>query len=291
MATYNGERYLRQQIDSILAQKGVEVILTVRDDGSTDTTCDILKAYSDKGCLKWYRGNNVGPAQNFMLLLQEAEDADYYAFSDQDDYWESDKLLAAVNQLEEAQNDLALYFSQTCLADEALHPLPHQIHIRPLLTYGESLVYQFIGGCTMVLTHALREAVNRYKPQTLYMHDVWIYCVCLAIGGKAFFDAKPHIYYRQHAQNVVGQGNRRNEWKRRVGRIAHLEQARYKTALELIEGYANEMPASNLALTQDFIKAKHNLLARLRLLCDKRLATSSPATSRRFRLALLMGIY
>ena len=71
MSTYNGERYLRQQIDSILQQEGVKVQLLVRDDGSTDNTLDILNGYAQKGLLKWYQGENLKSARSFLTLLKE----------------------------------------------------------------------------------------------------------------------------------------------------------------------------------------------------------------------------
>ena len=92
MSTYNGEKYLREQIDSILGQRGVEVSLLVRDDGSTDATLTTLDEYKESGRLDYYCGNNLGPARSFMHLLQNAPASDFYAFSDQDDKWMDDKL-------------------------------------------------------------------------------------------------------------------------------------------------------------------------------------------------------
>ncbi len=291
MSTYNGERFLHQQIESILRQDEVDVVLTVRDDGSTDKTCAILDEYQSQGLLTWYSGDNLGPARSFMQLLKDADEADYYAFADQDDFWKPEKLKVAVHQLEAAPDQPALYFCQTCLTDQDLNPLPHQIPISPLLTYGESLVYQFVGGCTMVLNPLLRKAINHYHPEVLYMHDVWIYSTCLSIGGKVFFDKQSHILYRQHSSNVIGQGNKLTEWKRRINRITTGQHARYNTALELLRGYENQMPQANFQLTKAFIEAKRNFITRLKLLYDNRLNTANIATSRAFRIALLFGTY
>ena len=100
MSTYNGEKYLKEQIDSILKQKGVKVNLLVRDDGSTDNTLSLLEEYKKKGLLDYCCGSNMKPARSFMELLSIAPDSDYYAFSDQDDYWEHDKLFNAVKNTE-----------------------------------------------------------------------------------------------------------------------------------------------------------------------------------------------
>ena len=102
MCTYNGEKYLKEQIDSIQNQKGVSVFIYVRDDGSKDKTIDILEEYQQKGGLKWFRCKNVGPAVGFMELLYQTarNDFDYFAFSDQDDIWLETKLLNATERIE-----------------------------------------------------------------------------------------------------------------------------------------------------------------------------------------------
>ena len=96
MSTYNGQKYIRQQIDSILQQTNVEVNLLVRDDGSKDDTIKILDEYKQEGKLTYYTGPNLGPQLSFLNLLNNCPKADYYAFADQDDYWEKDKLSTAV---------------------------------------------------------------------------------------------------------------------------------------------------------------------------------------------------
>lgn len=92
MSTYNGEKYLKEQIDSILSQEGVDVRLYIRDDGSSDRTTDILASYQEHKNVKIEKGNNLGFAKSFLTALDECDEADYYAFSDQDDVWEKDKL-------------------------------------------------------------------------------------------------------------------------------------------------------------------------------------------------------
>ena len=100
MSTYNGERYLREQIDSILQQIDVEIELIIRDDGSNDGTVQIIEEYASKyPCISYYCGDNVGVGKSFMELLKNAPTADYYAFSDQDDVWLKDKLIRAVKAI------------------------------------------------------------------------------------------------------------------------------------------------------------------------------------------------
>lgn len=104
MSTYNGEKYLKEQIDSILSQEGVDVRLYIRDDGSSDRTTDILASYQEHKNVKIEKGNNLGFAKSFLTALDECDEADYYAFSDQDDVWEKDKLSTAIQSINTPSN-------------------------------------------------------------------------------------------------------------------------------------------------------------------------------------------
>lgn len=293
MSTYNGEKYLREQIDSILAQERINANLIVRDDGSTDKTIDILEEYRAKGELSYYRGQNIGPARSFLQMLDTAPKSDYYAFSDQDDYWLPDKLATAVDMLRAYKDRPCLYFCQTQLADKDLNKTGSVI-IKPMLTFGESLVYQFVGGCTMVMSVKLKDTIVKYTPDYLPMHDVWIYDIALATDACVVFDHTPHILYRQHGNNAIGQSRRnwRTEWKRRWQRVAkNKEHSRYKTALELKKGYWDVMDAENRIILGKFLKGHSSMRQRLSMLSDPRYQCSNRRVHRMFQAALLLNTY
>ncbi|MBP5258233.1 MAG: glycosyltransferase family 2 protein [Prevotella sp.] len=291
MSTYDGERYIREQIDSILAQRDVEVSLLVRDDGSTDGTHVILDEYQKKGLLKWYTGDNLKPARSFMQLLRDAPNCDYYAFADQDDFWMNDKLYAACQMLETNSDKPALYFGQTQLADKDLNPIDSVV-INPFLTFGESLVYYFVGGCTMVMNSRLREIVNKYRPKELFMHDVWIYSVALAIGAFVAFDKVPRIMYRQHGGNTVGQGFGAWEmWKRRFDRLRNERRIRSRVAREIHDGYKDYITADNREILNKVLSYRKSFLGRMSLLRDRRFTTSHTTTNIFFKLAVLLGTF
>lgn len=291
MSTYNGEKYLREQIESILGQQGVEVCLLVRDDGSSDTTLTILDEYKQSGRLDYYCGSNLGPARSFMHLLQNAPTSDYYAFSDQDDIWMNDKLFTAISSMEGHESEPALYFSQTQLVDAQLNHIPSVI-INPKLTFGESLIYKFIGGCTMVMNHRLREAVGNFMPEIMPMHDIWIYSIALGIGAYVHFDTTPHILYRQHSNNTVGLGQgAAYEWKKRFRRFTAKNDERYLQARELSNGYHDKFTASNTALLTLFLKGKTNVAKRLRMLTCKSLRCADRTTQLLFWINLLFNKY
>lgn len=292
MSTYNGQKYLNEQVSSILSQKDVDVSLLVRDDGSSDQTTVMLDEYQQRGLLRWYTGENLRPARSFLHLLSHAGPFDYYAFSDQDDYWNPEKLAAAVERLREFSGVPALYFCQTQLADSQLNPIDTP-HIHPLLTFGESLVYQFVGGCTMVMNARLRDIVCKYTPDYLPMHDVWIYVVSLGVGAKVVFDSEPHILYRQHGGNVVGQGfGWQTVWKRRFDRIVRdKEHVRYCLAKEVQTGFSELITDNNRPILEKFLAGRHSLWSRLSLLTDSDYHCGNHHVYRNFQVSVLLNTY
>ena len=206
MSAYNGARYIRQQIDSVLAQDiDAELSLLVRDDGSADATPAILEEYRTAGKLSWYTGQNLGPERSFWHLLQNAPEADCYAFCDQDDVWLPDKLSRAVAQLQET--NAQLYCSAFIATDADLNPIEH--HHSPLnqyTDYAHSLIYSTAAGCTFVFTHAARESAMAYDMERhpAIIHDWLLHKIVTITGGKMIFDPTGSIYYRQHGNNAIG---------------------------------------------------------------------------------------
>ena len=292
MSTYNGERYLEEQLASIVAQEVVTPRIFVRDDGSTDHTCQILETWKQKTDLDWYQGDNVGPAKSFMALLSDAGEADLYAFSDQDDIWQPEKMRVALEMIGQFHDVPALYFCQTQLVDQDLNPIDSVI-INPLLTFGEALVYQFVGGCTMVMNRPLRDILCLYTPDYLNMHDIWIYDVAQAIGAKIVFDPIPHILYRQHGDNVIGQTtSTKAPWKDRFHRLSnHNLYPRSRQAQEIFNGFHDKMPEEHLVILNDFIAGRTHLLKRLKLMTDHRFLCADKGIYRNFQLAALLNIY
>lgn len=200
MSTYNGEKYLKEQIDSILSQEGVDVRLYIRDDGSSDRTTDILASYQEHKNVKIEKGNNLGFAKSFLTALDECDEADYYAFSDQDDVWEKDKLSTAIEILEEeSQSTPLLYCSALQRVDENLNPLHVQsyhglrINLPSMLTRGR------LAGCTFVFNNTLRNLVKNSSQIEMHAsHDSWVLLACLALHvGEMSFLTKNHIFYSE----------------------------------------------------------------------------------------------
>lgn len=206
LSAYNGEDYIRTQINSILNQEGdFRVELWVRDDGSEDSTKSILKEYADAGKLYWYMGDNLGAAYSFFDLVKHCKGYDYYAFADQDDYWMPDKLNYGISGLN-AINVPALYFSNARVVDEKLRFLGRNVYRYIPKTDFETLSCSGgLLGCTMIFNKQLAAIIQKKEmPNAVVMHDFYIALLCKAFGGEIVYDNNAHIDYRQHKSNCVG---------------------------------------------------------------------------------------
>jgi rhamnosyltransferase len=206
LSSYNGEKYLSVQLDSLLKQRDVNLKILVRDDGSSDGTCNILEQYKRDGKLDFFKGHNVGYAKSFYLLVKNAPDCDYYAYCDQDDFWEEDKLITAVALLEQQdQAKPALYYSALKVVDKNLN-FKYNSHknFKPSqYPFQASFLRVNVYGCTAVFNAAARHDLLKYDYETFYAHDTNMNMLASALGNVVF-DPTPHVQYRQHENNLFG---------------------------------------------------------------------------------------
>lgn len=206
MSSFNGEKYIRQQIESIFAQQcDFAFDLWARDDGSQDSTPDILQAYQNDGKLQWYTGVNLKPAHSFWDLLLHCPGYDYYCFADQDDIWHTDKLQRSIQSLAGLTGP-AMYFANARLVDGDLTYLGRDVYRQKPQTDFYSLVCNGgILGCTMALNAPLAQLLQQSSvPNKMVMHDAFAAIVCAMFDGTIIYDEQPHMDYRQHGNNVVG---------------------------------------------------------------------------------------
>jgi rhamnosyltransferase len=278
LSTYNGGAYLVEQLYSLSAQCDVDVEIIVRDDGSTDETVNILNEWQSRGALRWYSGENLGSAGSFMDLLYNAPDADYYAFCDQDDVWFPDKLQRAVRMLKEDGNENAptLYFSAQTLVDSDKNIIGYNIPER-LFTFGESILRNPASGCTMVFGRDFRNLIVRERPDYVYMHDMWLYMVCLSVGGALLFDPVPSMLYRQHSKNVVGcnQSFFQKMLRRFRMFLDGKDSIRMKTCEQLLKCYSKDMPERHVDILNSIMQYRSSIKNKLKLLRFKEINTTS----------------
>lgn len=206
MSTYNGEQYLPQQIESILNQVcDFRIDLWVRDDGSADSTHAILQQYADRGKLRWYTGENLKSAKSFLDLIHHCPGYDYYAFSDQDDYWYPEKLQICVSALQGVTKP-AISYANARLVDGNLQSLGRNVFQKlPHLDFYSVTCNAGIMGCTTVFNSALAQLIRSVPiPQKLVMHDYYLGVICALHDGVIMYHPEPCMDYRQHGQNVLG---------------------------------------------------------------------------------------
>lgn len=206
MSTYNGERFLPEQLDSLLGQQGVETEIYIRDDGSADSTRDIIEKYMGRHAnIHFTEGRNIGPGRSFWELLRYVPEYDYYAFCDQDDVWLPEKLKRGVDHIKSAGHRPGLYYSRTRIVDSDMQAMKdydsdYKSHIP---SFGQLIAENNASGCTMVWNYGLHIIARGLSPQHMRMHDHMLYLVCQVCDGYVYYDRKSYICYRQHGSNVV----------------------------------------------------------------------------------------
>ncbi|EJL58077.1 glycosyl transferase [Rhizobium sp. CF122] len=273
MGTFQGARFLPEQLESIRGQTYSSWSLWVSDDGSTDTTLDLVRSFekSVRSPVHVVNGPRRGFIRNFLTLIcNPAIDAAYYAFSDQDDIWHADKLERAVAWLKEQPSSLpALYCSRTHTVDEKGVSTGNSPLFTRAPSFSNALVQSIGGGNTMVMNRAARALLIEGGAEAdIPSHDWWAYILVSGAGGRVRYDAEPRIDYRQHASNIVGSNS---GWRARLKRAHMLTQSRFLKwngqhvgALRRVE---HLLTPGNQALLADFRRMRTEALPmRLRIL-------------------------
>lgn len=207
LSAYNGEKYIVQQIDSILGQTYKNIELYVRDDGSKDDTLKALEPYEKSGRIHLEKGSNVGFVDSFFWLVEHAGDADYYAFSDQDDVWFPNKIEMALERLAGFDdNKPVLYFSNYDFYDGELNFKAHREGQKPKMCFRNSMVDCVSLGFNSVFNKKAHDLTVEKMPQRFTGHDWWMYMLCIGLG-EVVYDERPTVKYRRHNNNVSDGGD------------------------------------------------------------------------------------
>ena len=252
MATYNGEHFLQEQIESILDQSYTDWSLFIHDDGSSDGTNAIIDDYVVRYPEKIFRvsGASCGCARdNFFFLMREVE-ADFYMFCDQDDVWMPEKVRKTYISMQDIDcgSNPALVFTELSVVDENRTVIAESmsdyqnLNCRDL-SLNRLLIQNAVTGCTMMVNRALRDMMLKYNHiENIKMHDWWGGIIAAAFGEILFID-EPTIWYRQHEDNSVGAQND-NSLNYQLDRVKNKESMRYSLELtrlqarELVEAFA-----------------------------------------------------
>lgn len=297
MSTYNGENHLKEQIDSILNQKTEhEVLLRIRDDGSKDGTCKIIKEYmkANPNTIELIKGSNVGYNASFFSLIQNAEGFDYYSISDQDDVWIENKLQSACDAIDKiADNIPVLYASTSYLVHDDLVPYGMTRKKERELSMYNTIIQNICPGHTQVmnnrLIHLLKEDIDTSK---IYVYDSWITNVA-NLYGKIVFDNNPHTYYRQYEGNQLGSGvGKLGQLLASIKRTETNDGLKYRRQIEYFtEIYQEQLIKAGIFQEIDLFLESNTLLKRMTYIIKSKLYRQNKIESLAIYFAILAGRY
>ncbi len=236
LASFNGEKFINQQIESIINQTYTNWKLWIRDDCSTDNTMSIIKKYikvDKRIILIENNGVRLGAQLNFGFLIKTLSiiDFDYCMFSDQDDVWHKNKILHSLNAIKEYQlrDDYygpALLHTDFQYTDTFLNKIKTSVNIAVKLSKVQNKISliandNYIFGCTMILNDKLLKRCAPVSPEA-ENHDFWI-AIHAATFGKIYYLNEKTMFYRQHEKNVSG-GLKYSSCKNRIGRLINFSK-------------------------------------------------------------------
>lgn len=205
ISTYNGEKFLREQLDSILNQTYKNIEIVIRDDGSSDGTIDVIKEYQEKyDNIKLKEGTNIGFIRSFFKLLELAE-ADYYAYCDQDDIWMENKIALAVELLDKADNSKPnMVFGNSDYYNENMEFLKKGEEHKEF-SFKNSLYECVAQGMTMTINNEAKKIILENIPEKCLFHDWWTYMICSGLG-EVFYNDETTVKYRRFEKNATAEG-------------------------------------------------------------------------------------
>lgn len=273
LTTYNGSKYLKEQLQSIVRQTHAHWILYVSDDGSSDDTLQIIKSYQailGSERVRLLTGPKCGFAQNFLSLIRNPQiRGDYFAFCDQDDIWFPDKLERSLAHISRLDQGPALYCSRTRLIDEQ----GVQIGYSPLFdrppSFCNALVQSLAGANTMLFNPAARALLAQIPLEAqVVSHDWLCYLLVSGCGGHVHYDPEPTLDYRQHGGNLIGSNSGLGDRLRRIRKMfAGTFREWNRQNLLALRYCADQLEARNHTVLDQFASARDaDLLRRLYLL-------------------------
>ncbi len=279
LCVFHGKHFLSEQLESIAQQSHKNWRLYVSDDGDCDESNAVINVFKDRfeeGRVTAVPGPKKGFVANFLSLTCDTSiEADYFAFSDQDDIWHVDKLEKSIKFLSNGEEELpSLYCSRTVIVDKDNNDLGFSPLFLKSPSFANALVQNIGGGNTMVFNKQARNlAVQAGSAVPVVTHDWWMYLLVSGSNGFIKYDPEPSLRYRQHENNLVGCNI---TWRARCYRIYMLLMGRFKDYNErnirsLLTVYQLLSPENQKFLDQ-FIELKNsNVLKRLSIFSRMRI--------------------
>ena len=298
MSAYNGDKFIEEQIESIMRQRDVDVHLTIRDDGSSDETVSVIKKLQVKypNAISVHVGENIGYRKSFLRLLDLAVDADYYGFADQDDFWKKEKIFRAVECLEKEKLSIKLYVGSLKIVDSDMKEIADKDISGIPNTLGRLFTKNRFAGCTFVFSKACKEMAQRfasmdYAAERMPDHD-FLVAACAYAGGSVVLDAQENIFHIRHSGSVTSGGNGlkkriRIEWNY----VFNRKEAASTMARELIHNCGDLMDRETMQFLEELANYKKTWKHRLKLLRNDKMKTGTSICDLETRIKILLGTY
>ena len=272
---YNGNKFLVEQLKSIISQTQNNLKIFIFNDKSTQKILNLEKAYlrnSNRKITLVNRKENHGFAKNFLLGLKDVgANFDYYAFSDQDDIWEDNKIEDAVKEISKFDfSKPVLYCSRTAyISNDASKEIGSSRNFQKNAIFKNALIQNIAGGNTIVMNKKARNlVVSSLNCREFVSHDWWCYQIISAAGGKIIFSSKKSLKYRQHDKNLIG-GN--NSFKEKSIRFRKFFSGSFKIWVDInldnLKVNKELITERNMKVLKTFIKAREskNIFKKLKL--------------------------
>ncbi|WP_445893668.1 glycosyltransferase [Desulfosoma sp.] len=297
LATYNGERYIAEQIQSIVGQFYDRLILYVRDDGSSDRTIPLLLQVLEKSGrpmnLRLESGEHVGIPQSYFQLMEKVDlSHDYYAFADQDDVWAPTKMQHAVEMLARLDETIPLlYFCRQRFVTSDLRPLGFS----PLVTrpgLSNALVQNPAKGCTQVFNRSAMAILRKHLPKGIPYHDWWVY-LTVAAFGQVIYDARIQMDYRLHDASTVGEtlGGLKRNVKRAIRVLIDGDFQARRQAEIFLNIHGGALSKASKETIERFVKARGSMARRVRYALSMEVRRLRRWETDMLRLLVVLGRY
>lgn len=295
LSTYNGEKYLGEQLNSLycLDTSNLQMVVYVRDDGSKDSTVSILEKWKNKININIIEDNkNLGPAKSFWKLLNQVPIADYYAFMDQDDIWDKEKIKTAISAISE-ENIPILWFSNCRIIDGQKRILSSAYRIQtPILTIPSQLICGSAQGCSMVFNNKALEILKENKINQFPMHDLMTMILILN-SGKVIYESQPYFSYRIHDNNVVAKKGK-NFFQQKKETYNNWFNEPHRNEISMFAGeLINHLDIKDSEVKDFLIDLSHcgdDFKSRLRIINNKLTNSTNKRALLAFKIRTLLGI-
>ncbi len=257
ISTYNGEKYIREQIDSILNQTYENISIYVRDDGSTDNTLNILKEYENNGHIILLKETNIGFGRSFLKLLQYANDGNFWAFCDQDDVWDEHKIEYACECLCKMNpKSPNIYVHDFIFTDESLVPVSRYENYIKNYDFRMSITECLHMGFSMVINGVFRDLMLRGDISSIPSHDWWAELIAMEFGNIKI----DHYIGAKHRRlnSSISENNIPNRIKWFIKALKGGSEIPYLTK-EFKRVFDTEMKNMDLQLINLFVNEKYSL--------------------------------